>query len=1333
MSRPGWMSVLALAFALVAAPAFGQGGTTSATLSGVVTDDQNAVVIGATALLTNKATAEAIGPIVTNDRGAYSFPAVSPGTWILKITMPSFKTHEVEIRLQGGVNSTQNVKLELGKIEQTVNVVSGSEIARLDTPTVSTTFNADVIQKLPRADRNALNFLVFAPGVTTVGSTAGARNNTTIAGLPTNTFNITIDGISNSNLLQSGDGFFSLVVPRLDAVEEVTLTTASAGADATGQGAVQIRFVTRSGTNQFETSLYYFLQHANLNSNTYFNRLAGLPVPAATNYTYGGRVGGPIILPGFDGRGRAFFFFNQEEVYNPIETARTRTIISQNALAGNYCWANGASCQNVLALAAANGHVSTYDPTIKTLLDDILAASATTGTIEQLVTSPNTASYRWLVPNKGIRHSPTTNITVNLNSKNRIQGSYYWQRFNNTPDTLNNADATFPGFPAFGDQSSYRTTASMSLRSTLSASMVNEVRGGWQWSPVGFFVNSAPDMFANQGNYAVGLGFGLTNAHPGNSNSPSERNTANWTVSDQFNWLKGSHSFQFGGDFTRIDDWNIGYNNVPTIGLGLAQSGLDPADSMFSTVNFPGTSGGERNSARALYALLTGRVTSVGATGRLNEAGTEYVYNGPLLRREIQDDYSFYAQDQWRWKPTVTFTLGVRYQYTLPMTAKNGVFTTISSLRDACGISGSQATNFPDGGNRFCNMMSPGEILDPTAPAPSYVQYSAKTKGYNTDLNNIAPNLGVAWRPNVQEGMLRSILGDPEIASVAGGYSRSFNRERLDQFLGVYNGNPGQTVPATRSTQTGAFPMILPGESYPVLYRETNRLGPPAFQTQPIFPIPASFTSGSWLFHPDIEVPYTDSWNMSFQRAVGKDMVAEIRYQGNTNRGAWTFEDWNSINVYETGWLNGEFELAQQNLRANLAAGLTNAGFAYTGAPGTSPLPLTLAHFMGRSNANSPAAYTINGAGTGSYGLFTNATFTGDLDPFFPDPYGFASNLYGGTTAASQVPAGMSTRLFTNAMNLGTAANFWVMNPSIDEVQVQTNSTNKPYNHFVIMQLRRRLAQGLTVQGSYTWSRNFTTSLQDFHLDRFPLRGQGVPHNFQIVYAYDIPVGRGKQFGANMNAWADGFVGGWTFSGTLRFQRQSYVLRDAVLVGFTQDDLQDMMADVRFTTDPVTGAQLVFNFPEDVYVNTRLAYATDELSLTGYPAGAEPWGPLGMDSPTGGPRRYFQPAGGVQADGSICNWIYPGDCGTEEIWVLGRWFHELDFRLAKQFPLPGRARFELSIEVFNATMAKNFPLQSNDGNNANNGLNPGSGASTFRIRQTQSPARTAQVVWRVSW
>ena len=452
------------------------------------------------------------------------------------ITMQNYKTVEMEARLNSGSTTTVPTMLELGKREEVVNVTASSELVRTDTPTVSQTVNADFIQTLPRSDRNALNFLIFLPGVTTVGGAGGARNNTTIAGLPNNQFNITIDGITNSNLLQSGDGFFSLVVPRLDAVEEVTLTTASAGADASGQGAIQIRFVTRSGTNKFETSLYWFQQHAKLNSNTYFNRLNALPVPAATNYTYGGRIGGPIILPGFDGRGKAFFFFNQEEVYNPIETARGRTIIRQSALDGNFTYGpiGAQNTVNVMALAAAVGHRGRQ----RHLRPDHQAAARATSArprarrARSRTWSPRRtrrAITTWC-RTRAIRHTPTTNITVNLTPKHRVQGSYYWQRFNNTPDTLNSAEATFPGFPAFGTQSSYRTTASMSLRSTLSTAIVNEVRGGWQWSPVGFFVNTTPEMFNNQGGYNLSLGFGLTNAASGNANGPEERNTANYTV-----------------------------------------------------------------------------------------------------------------------------------------------------------------------------------------------------------------------------------------------------------------------------------------------------------------------------------------------------------------------------------------------------------------------------------------------------------------------------------------------------------------------------------------------------------------------------------------------------------------------------------------------------------------------------------------------------------------------------------------------------------------------------------------------------------------------------------
>jgi hypothetical protein len=247
--------------------------------------------------------------------------------------------------------------------------------------------------------------------------------------------------------------------------------------------------------------------------------------------------------------------------------------------------------------------------------------------------------------------------------------------------------------------------------------------------------------------------------------------------------------------------------------------------------------------------------------------------------------------------------------------------------------------------------------------------------------------------------------------------------------------------------------------------------------------------------------------------------------------------------------------------------------------------------------------------------------------------------------------------------------------------------------------------------------------LSDFHIPRFDLRQTGVPHAFQFLWTYDVPVGRGKKYGANMNPWLDGVAGGWTFSGTARFQTQSFVLRNAVLSpGFTLDEARKALRTVRFTNDPVSGAPLVFNFPEDIYTNTRLAYATDETQKTFYAPGTEPTGPLAIPT-ADGRYRYFMRAGGVQADGTICNFIYSGDCGTQELWFTGRWFGEMDFRLAKAFQLPGHARFEMSAEVFNALMAKNFP----------NVINPGTSSDTFRITSSQSGARTAQLVWRVTW
>jgi hypothetical protein len=222
-----------------------------------------------------------------------------------------------------------------------------------------------------------------------------------------------------------------------------------------------------------------------------------------------------------------------------------------------------------------------------------------------------------------------------------------------------------------------------------------------------------------------------------------------------------------------------------------------------------------------------------------------------------------------------------------------------------------------------------------------------------------------------------------------------------------------------------------------------------------------------------------------------------------------------------------------------------------------------------------------------------------------------------------------------------------------------------------------------------------------------------VPHAFKMIWTYDIPYGRGKRFGANINPWVDYLVGGWTFSGAGRVQIQNFVLRNAVLVGMTEDEARAALKAVRFVPDPVTGATQVWNFPQDILDNTRKAYNTDETQKTFYAPGTEPTG------------RYFAPAGGPG-----CNFLFPGDCGTNELWFNGRWFGEFDFRLAKMVPVQ-KARIEVSAEVFNALMAKNFPVSLSP--NSSSGACGANTVAFGRICSTQSGARTAQLVFRVSW
>jgi hypothetical protein len=234
-----FLMLTALAMATHAAA---QGGTTT-TIAGTVVDTGGGVVPGADVTI-SRADIGFTQSANTNEQGQFSFPGIPPGTYTLKVTLQGFKSFLAnDVVVTSGAPANVSVKLEVGGLEETVTVSSTSEIIQAQAPTVSSTINTQQILQLPLTSRSAMDFVTFLPGVTT----AAGNRQSQISGLPRGLINITLDGVNiQDNTLRSTDGFFAIVSPRLDAIEEVTVTTAAQGADSAGQGAVNIKFVTRS-------------------------------------------------------------------------------------------------------------------------------------------------------------------------------------------------------------------------------------------------------------------------------------------------------------------------------------------------------------------------------------------------------------------------------------------------------------------------------------------------------------------------------------------------------------------------------------------------------------------------------------------------------------------------------------------------------------------------------------------------------------------------------------------------------------------------------------------------------------------------------------------------------------------------------------------------------------------------------------------------------------------------------------------------------------------------------------------------------------------------------
>jgi len=176
----------------------------------------------------------------------------------------------------------------------------------------------------------------------------------------------------------------------------------------------------------------------------------------------------------------------------------------------------------------------------------------------------------------------------------------------------------------------------------------------------------------------------ISNAYYNSANSSREGKTE--VFEDSLSWVKGSHLLSMGVSYTDAEVWLYNQTKVPTLTLGMTTSG-DPADAMFTTANFPRASSTDLPNARALYSVLTGRVSAITRNARIQPDGTTYKILGASDQYGTLPQWGSFINDTWHWKPTVTINAGLRYDVQRPFYAQNNSYST-ATLDDIFGVTG---------------------------------------------------------------------------------------------------------------------------------------------------------------------------------------------------------------------------------------------------------------------------------------------------------------------------------------------------------------------------------------------------------------------------------------------------------------------------------------------------------------------------------------------------------------------------------------------------------------------------------------------------------------------
>ena len=785
---------LLLALLAAAAPAHAQGFT--ATVVGTVSDAGGEPLADAPLTVTNDETGQARTERSRAD-GAFTFTHLPPGRYRLTVEAAGFRTFEASnLALNADQVRRIDVRLEIGPVQARVEVVADLRTLNTDTPAKAEVVPNALIQALPLNGRNYLDLALLVPGVY---RRVGDDQNDGVAtnGTRWDATGFALDGVLNRSDRNGNSG----VALAADAVREFDAQTSTYAAEYGRSAGAQINVVSKSGTNRFAGSLYDYVRDDHFDARNAFAP-PGEPSTLSRQQA-GGTLGGPIR------RDRSFFFA-------AFERTHQRQSKAANSTAPNAAWLTG-DFRNVRG-AGPDGVWGTTDDTNRILDPATKREFPTPNVIPASRIDPVAAAILPFVPAanlagtldgygaQGLAADDRQQLLVRLNHQwmSATALSLRWARSWGTSTEPFPSDRVFyPGFAQDADQQADSVVLSVTTR--MGTRWVNDARAGYFQQDVETAGEQADTNY-------VGL-FGLPGLSQDPSvwgfptiridgfadfgdrpNSPAVYTLRNVQVVDTVTWTPDRHTVKAGLDIVQSQ-----YDELDLRGIR--------GDFRFrgrATNPASGTSSGFRSFADFLLGQIDQSQRQVGME--------------PARLRGWQA--AVFVQDDWRIRPSLTLSLGLRYERQAPLTE-----------------AADRLANFvPELGT----VVLAGDSRYP----PSLVR---------SDNDNIAPRAGFAWRPR-----------DSERTVVRGG-------------AGFYSSLEAYNV--TRQQLAASYPFVLRDQ-----YTRTNSVPVTFANPFPASLAAAQGVNAPLGMAVDYRTPEIYQYNLTVERELGPDLAFEIGYVGSQGR-----------------------------------------------------------------------------------------------------------------------------------------------------------------------------------------------------------------------------------------------------------------------------------------------------------------------------------------------------------------------------------------------------------------------------------------------------------------